>query len=179
MRVTYTTPSVVMYSPENITAIGVHNQTHQMFSLSVVFRKKKKWESSVLAARGNRSYPITWVLYHRECICYLLGTDTGKALQIIPVNLNYIWHAVKSLDFKSFTADCALSTLCLGFPWGRGVNTGKPSSWLHTGGLWARRWPLCLLTFPFLFHKSYPGRVILLSQTFSDIFGGWSCRMWW
>lgn len=41
MRVTYTTPSVVMYSPENITAIGVHNQTHQMFSLSVVFRKKK------------------------------------------------------------------------------------------------------------------------------------------
>lgn len=185
MRVTYTTPSVVMYSPENITANGVHNQTHQMFSLSVVFRKKKKCESSVLAARGNGSYPITWVLYHQECICYLLGTDTGKALQIIPVNLNYIWHAVKSLDFKKLhrapqrSAHCALNTVGLGFPWGRGVNTGKPSSWLHTGGLWAWQWPLCLLTFPFLSHKSYPGRVIWLSQTFSAIFGGWSCRMRW
>lgn len=121
IHVTYTTPSVVMYSPENITAIGEHNQTHQMFSLSVVFRKKKKWESSVLAARGNGNYPITRVLYHRECMCYLLGTDTGKALQIIPVNLNYIWHAVKSLDFKKLrrapqgSADCALSTAGLGF----------------------------------------------------------------
>lgn len=94
MRVTYTTPRVVMYSPENITSIGGHNQTHQMFALSVVFRnKKKKWESSALAARGNGSYPITRVLYHQERICYLLGTDTERAPQIIPVNLNYIWHA--------------------------------------------------------------------------------------
>lgn len=139
--------------------------------------------------------PLCWlpggtgvIQSHEFCIirnCYLLGTDTGKALQIIPVNLNYIWHAVKSLDFKKLhrapqrSAHCALNTVGLGFPWGRGVNTGKPSSWLHTGGLWAWQWPLCLLTFPFLSHKSYPGRVIWLSQTFSAIFGGWSCRMRW
>lgn len=54
MRVTYTTPRVVMYSPENITSFGVHNQTHQMFSLSVVFTNKKKVRILCVGCQGER-----------------------------------------------------------------------------------------------------------------------------
>lgn len=69
---TYTTPSVVMYSPENITTIGAHNQAHQMFSLSVVFRKKKEnpqcWQpggTGVIQSHEfciiKNSFVISWV----------------------------------------------------------------------------------------------------------------------
>lgn len=153
--------------------------------------RKKKWESSVLAARGDGSYPITWVLYHQECICYLLGTDTGKALQIIPVNVNYIWHAVKSWDIKKLhrapqrRADCAISVAGLWFPWGCGVNTGTPSSWLHTGGLWARQWPLCLLTFLFYAINPFQGGVYSSGKPFQPYLVGGAagcgdkCCIWW
>lgn len=58
MPITYTMPNGVMYSTEHkITPIAVHNQTHQMFSLSVVFsrekRKKKRVKILCIACQGH------------------------------------------------------------------------------------------------------------------------------
>lgn len=187
MRITYTMPNGVMYSTEHkITPIAVHNQTHQMFSLSVVFsrekRKKKEWKSSALPARGMVTYPTTWVLYHQECICYLSSTDTGKGPP--DCSCTFRLHLTCSeglglqkallcttLNHKVNTLHCRLWS-----PWGWGVKTGKHDNGYTSGGLWALQWPLCLLTLPSLSHKSYPERFIWLAcQAFPVIFGGWSC----
>lgn len=64
----------------------------------------------------------------------------------------------------------------LWLPWGWGVKTGKHDNGYTSGGLWALRWPSCLLTLLPPSYKSYPERFIgLTCQAFPVVFGGWSC----
>lgn len=153
-----------------------------MFSLTVLFSlgRKKEWKSSALPAWGMVTYPAAWVLYHWECICYLLGTDTEKA----DCSCTFKLHLTCSEGFGLQKASlciilhCKANTLhcSLWLPWGWGVKTGKRDNGYTCGGLWALQWPPCLLTLPSLSHKSYPERFIWLScQASPGAFGGWSC----
>lgn len=169
-----------------------------MFSLSVsaqsLKKKKKKktkrrksaeeWKSSAMPARGTVTYPAAWVLYHQECICYLLSTDTGKkgppdCSCIFKLHLTCSEGAWTSKSFRSalrWTPKLILGIVGSDRPGGWGVKTGKRDNGYTSGGLWALQWPRCLLTLPSASHKSHPERFIRLTrQAFSVVSGGRSC----
>lgn len=185
MCITYTLPSGVMYSTEhrNYTHCSTESNTPNVLADCLVqFRKKKErkeWKSSALPAWGMVTYPAAWVLYHWECICYLLGTDTEEA----DCSCTFKLHLTCSEGFGLQKASlcimlhCKANTLHCSFwlPWGWGVKTGKRDNGYTCGALWALQWPPCLLTLPSLSHKSYPERFIWLScQASPGAFGGWS-----
>lgn len=183
MCVTYTTPSVVMYSLENITANGVHNQTHQMFSLSVVFREKKKVRILCVGCQGGweLSNHMSSVSSRMHLLSLGYRYRKGPADYSCKCKLNLTCS--EDLEHQK-APPCTTKTCRL---------RNKQCRSLISVRLWCQhRHTVILVThwwfmsstvtpvsvnLPFLRHKSFPGRSIQLRQTFSAIFGGWSCRV--
>lgn len=144
-----------------MTPFAPHNQTHQMFSPTVVlYINKKKNRVRIFCTASQRRSNLSnhmGAKSRTHLLSHGCRSSERPSRLFLYISLTL---AETSLDLKRFSLHRDANALhCERWlPWGCGVKTGKHDNGYTCCALWALQWPLCVLTLLPCSYKSHPER---------------------